>query len=63
MNLELIIFIVNQAIAAAMATAEAFQRVQGRYPTIEEWQALDKGWKSPEQIEAEVRARLDAAKT
>jgi len=57
---DLILIIVNQAIAAAFANLEAFMRIVGRPPTIEEWQSLQTSWKSPDQIAAEVRAKFAA---
>jgi len=61
MNPELIIYIVNKAIETALASIAAFKSVTGREPTLEEWKSLELGWKSPEQIEAEVRARFSGA--
>jgi len=57
-QVALMIYAVTQAIQAVQANIEAFQRVHGRAPTLEEYKALEAAWKSPDEIEAEVRARL-----
>jgi len=58
MNQAIIIAVIQAAIAAAARAYAAFEQVNGRPPTLEEWQALQKAWKTPDEIEAEVRAQL-----
>ncbi|GEM_PF-4899878 len=55
---KLIVLLSGQALAAILQGIAAFERVQGRVPTLAEWQELQAGWKSPDEIEREVRAGL-----
>jgi hypothetical protein len=57
-QVELLTYIVARAIEAAARSIAAFQEVNGRAPTLEEWKALEARWRSPEEIEAAVRAGI-----
>jgi hypothetical protein len=58
MTQDMILLLVQLAIKTGQQAYDAFTRIHGRAPTAEEWQGLFTSWKSPDQIEQEVRAAL-----
>jgi len=54
----LLAYIIAQALLAAQRALDAFMAINGREPTLAEWKALEGAWKSPDEIEAEVKAQL-----
>jgi hypothetical protein len=54
----LLAYILTQALLSVQRAIEAFQAVHGRAPTLEEWKTLEGAWKSPDEIEAGVKALL-----
>jgi hypothetical protein len=58
MSPEILAIVIANALTLAQRAYDAFTATHGRAPTIEEWKALNLSWKSPAEIEAEVKAQL-----
>jgi hypothetical protein len=57
-NPQILALIIANALALAQKAYDAFTATHGRAPTLEEWNALNLSWKSPQEIEDEVKAQL-----